>query len=77
MTYKSSYALTHDDKFTIFAESAAIEVQLFDCSRHIWLELTISRENSSKILCSKTLLTVIVFKITHGGALFSKFCSQF
>ena len=75
MTYESSYALTHDDKFTIFAESTAMEVQLFDHSRHIWLELTIFRTNSSKILCSKTLLTIIVFKITHGGALFSKFCS--
>ena len=77
MTYKLSNALTHNDKFTISTESAAIEVHIFYCSCHIWLELTISRANSSKILCNKTLLTVIVFKITHGGALFSKFYSQF
>ena len=39
----------------------------------IRLELTISRANSSKILHSKTLLTVIVFKITHWwcGILYS------
>ena len=32
---------------------------------YIRLESTISRANSSKILHSKTLLTVIIFKITH------------
>ena len=32
ITYKLSYALTHNDKFTIFAESVAIEVHIFDCS---------------------------------------------
>ena len=77
ITYKLSYALTHNDKFTISIESVAIEMHIFDCSWHIWLESTISLANSSKILCSKTLLTVIFFKITHGGALISKFCSQF
>ena len=48
-----------------FAELTAVRNYIFDCSRFIQLESTISHANSSKILHSKTLLTVVVFEITH------------
>ena len=68
--------ITHDYKFSpVLQNLQQSKIDIFGCSHCIRLESTISRANSLKILCSKTLLTVIVFKITLGGALFSNFCS--
>ena len=68
--------ITHDYKFSpILQNLQQSKIDIFNCSHCIRLELTISRTNSSNILCSKTLLAVIVFKITLGDALFSNFCS--
>ena len=45
--------------------SQQFEFFFFDCSQLHSARASISHANSSKILHSKTLLTVIVFKITH------------
>ena len=55
------------------AELAVVQSYIFDSSRFIWLESTISHANSSKILHSKTLLTVVVFKITQWWCVILKF----
>ena len=74
--YNRVMLITHDYKFSLVLQNLQqSKIDIFDWSHCIWLESTISRTNSSKILCCKTLLTVIVFKITFGGALFSNFCS--
>ena len=56
-----------------YAEFAVVWIFFFDCSQLHPARTSISHTNSLKILHSKTLLTVIVFKITHWwlGILYS------
>ena len=64
--YNRVMLITHDYKFSLVLQNLQqSKIDIFDWSHCIWLESTISRANSSKILYSKTLLIVIVFKITH------------
>ena len=58
--------ITHHYKLSpSYAEFAAVRIFFFDCSQLHPVRTSISRANSSKILHSKTLLTIIVFQITH------------
>ena len=61
---KLRYVITHHYKLSpSYAEFAAVQIFFFDYTQLHPARTSISHANSSKILHSKTLLTVIVFKI--------------